>query len=251
MPAAFPSVLPSQNFRIQPYAELQRRNPWRPNLTQAQIDEVVPAVHPVMRTHPETGRKALFVSEHFTTRIIGLPDDERRALLDELFDHSTRPGHIYHHQYQPGDMVFWDNRSLMHLAAGCPIGWAFAWPTLIAAELVFGTTSGQGGLGWYIFQSRNERYTDKVFAGLAAVIVIGVLVENLVFQSVERLTVRRWGMQRQGSGLLSGRGSGRGSGHGQDRPAAHRPRCPGRTAASRPWRWLARASLRRTATPPA
>jgi taurine dioxygenase len=102
------------------YAELQRRSPWRPNLTQAQIDEVVPAVHPVVRTHPETGRKALFVSEHFTTRILGLPEDESRALLDELFDHSTRPEHIYRHQYLPGDMVFWDNRSVMHLAAGCP-----------------------------------------------------------------------------------------------------------------------------------
>jgi taurine dioxygenase len=62
----------------------------------------------------------LFVSEHFTTRIIGLPESESRALLDELFDHSTRPEHIYRHQYLPGDMVFWDNRSVMHLAAGCP-----------------------------------------------------------------------------------------------------------------------------------
>jgi taurine dioxygenase len=102
------------------YADLQKRNPWRPNLTQAQIDEVKPVVHPVVRTHPETGRKALFVSEHFTTRIVGLPEIESRALLDELFDHSTRPRHIYRHQWQPQDMVFWDNRSLMHLAAGCP-----------------------------------------------------------------------------------------------------------------------------------
>jgi taurine dioxygenase len=102
------------------YAELQQRNPWRPNLTQAQIDEVVPAVHPVVRTHPETGRRALFVSEHFTTRIIGLPEDESRQLLDALFAHSTRPEHIYRHQWQPRDMVFWDNRSLMHQAAGCP-----------------------------------------------------------------------------------------------------------------------------------
>jgi taurine dioxygenase len=102
------------------YADLQKKNPWRPNLTQAQIDEVKPVVHPVVRTHPETGRKALFVSEHFTTRIVGLPEDESRALLDELFDHSTRPEHIYRHQWQPQDMVFWDNRSLMHLAAGCP-----------------------------------------------------------------------------------------------------------------------------------
>jgi NitT/TauT family transport system permease protein len=86
--------------------------------------------------------------------------------------------------------------ALPAILSGLKIGWAFAWRTLIAAELVFGTTSGKGGLGWYIFQSRNELYTDKVFAGLAAVIGIGLLVENIVFQSVERLTVRRWGMQR-------------------------------------------------------
>ncbi|MDC8759558.1 ABC transporter permease [Janthinobacterium fluminis] len=87
--------------------------------------------------------------------------------------------------------------ALPAIVSGLKIGWAFAWRTLIAAELVFGTTSsGEGGLGWYIFQNRNELYTDKVFAGLAAVIVIGLLVENLGFRTVERLTVRRWGMQR-------------------------------------------------------
>ncbi|MGB9991512.1 TauD/TfdA dioxygenase family protein [Massilia sp. SM-13] len=102
------------------YAELQRRSPFRPNLTQQQIDEVKPVTHPVVRTHPETGRPALFVSEHFTTKIVGVPADESRALLDELFAHSVRPEHIYRHQWQPGDLVFWDNRSLMHLAAGCP-----------------------------------------------------------------------------------------------------------------------------------
>jgi taurine dioxygenase len=102
------------------YADLQKKNPWRPNLTQAQIDEVKPVVQPVVRTHPETGRKALFVSEHFTTRIVGLPEAESRALLGELFDLSTRPEHVYRHQWRPHDMVFWDNRSVMHLAAGCP-----------------------------------------------------------------------------------------------------------------------------------
>jgi taurine dioxygenase len=112
--------LKAEHSYLNRYADLQKRNPWRPNLTQAQIDEVKPVVHPVVRTHPETGRKALFVSEHFTTRIVGLPDGESRALLDELFDRSTRPEHIYRHQWQPQDMVFWDNRSLMHLAAGCP-----------------------------------------------------------------------------------------------------------------------------------
>jgi taurine dioxygenase len=102
------------------YEELRARNPWRPRLTQAQIDEVKPVVHPVVRTHPETGRRALFVSEHFTTRIVGLPEDESRALLAELFDHSTRLAHVYRHVWAEHDMVFWDNRSLMHLAAGTP-----------------------------------------------------------------------------------------------------------------------------------
>jgi len=86
--------------------------------------------------------------------------------------------------------------ALPAILSGLKIGWAFAWRTLIAAELVFGTTSGKGGLGWYIFQSRNELFTDKVFAGLATVIVIGLLFEHIVFDAVERVTVRRWGMQR-------------------------------------------------------
>jgi len=102
------------------YEELRRRSPFRPALTQAQIDEVKPVTHPVVRTHPETGRKALFVSEHFTTRIVGIPEDESRALLAELFAHSVLPAHIYRHKWAPHDLVFWDNRSLMHLAGGTP-----------------------------------------------------------------------------------------------------------------------------------
>ncbi|QXI48032.1 ABC transporter permease [Pseudomonas anuradhapurensis] len=86
--------------------------------------------------------------------------------------------------------------ALPSILSGLKIGWAFAWRTLIAAELVFGASSGKGGLGWYIFQNRNELYTDKVFAGLAVVILIGLLVEGLVFNTLERLTVRRWGLQR-------------------------------------------------------
>jgi len=112
--------LTAEHSYLAKYAELQRRNPWRPNLTQAQVDEVKPVVQPVVRVHPETGRRALFVSEHFTTKIVGLAQEESDALLAELFDRSTRPEHVYRHQWQPHDMVFWDNRSLMHLAAGCP-----------------------------------------------------------------------------------------------------------------------------------
>jgi len=102
------------------YEELRAKNPWRPKLSQAQIDQVAPAVQPVVRTHPETGRKALFVSEHFTTRIVGLPQEESDALLAELFAHSVKPEFVYRHRWAPHDLVFWDNRSLMHLAAGTP-----------------------------------------------------------------------------------------------------------------------------------
>ncbi|MBK4738199.1 ABC transporter permease [Noviherbaspirillum pedocola] len=87
--------------------------------------------------------------------------------------------------------------ALPAIISGIKVGWAFAWRTLIAAELVFGAASGKGGLGWYIFQNRNELYTDKVFAGLALVILTGLLVENGVFRTLERVTVQRWGMQRQ------------------------------------------------------
>jgi len=112
--------LKAEHTYLARYEELRERSPWRPKLTQAQLDEVAPVVHPVVRTHPETGRKSLFVSEHFTTRIVGLPEDESRALLDDLFARSVRPEHLYRHVWQPHDMVFWDNRSVMHLAAGTP-----------------------------------------------------------------------------------------------------------------------------------
>jgi len=85
--------------------------------------------------------------------------------------------------------------ALPSILSGLRIAWAFAWRTLIAAELVFGASSGRGGLGWYIYQSRNELYTDQVFAGLVMVILIGLLVENVVFATLERATVRKWGQQ--------------------------------------------------------
>ncbi|MDR6519334.1 taurine dioxygenase [Variovorax paradoxus] len=112
--------LKAEHSYLAKYEELRAKNPWRPKLSQAQIDQVAPAVQPVVRTHPETGRKALFVSEHFTTRIVGLPQAESDALLAELFAHSVKPEFVYRHKWEPHDLVFWDNRSLMHLAAGTP-----------------------------------------------------------------------------------------------------------------------------------
>jgi NitT/TauT family transport system permease protein len=82
------------------------------------------------------------------------------------------------------------------ILAGLKIGWAFAWRTLIATELVFGVSSRSGGLGWFIFENRNQLETAYVFAGLTTVIIIDLLVESVVFRTVETHTVRKWGMQR-------------------------------------------------------
>jgi NitT/TauT family transport system permease protein len=81
------------------------------------------------------------------------------------------------------------------ILTGLKIGWAFAWRTLIAAELVFGVSSGQGGLGWYIFENRNLLDIPAVFAGLLTVIIIGLIVENLIFRTIERNIVQKWGTQ--------------------------------------------------------
>ena len=112
--------LTAEHTYLARYDELRERSPWRPALSDAQKAQVKPVVHPVVRTHPETGRKALFVSEHFTTRILGVSEGKSHDLLRALFAHSVRPEHLYRHRWLPHDMVFWDNRSVMHLATGCP-----------------------------------------------------------------------------------------------------------------------------------
>ena len=85
--------------------------------------------------------------------------------------------------------------ALPAILSGLKIGWAFAWRTLIAAELVFGASSGKGGLGWFIYESKNQLDIPSVFAGLFTVIIIGLLVENLIFRNIEAATIRKWGMQ--------------------------------------------------------
>jgi NitT/TauT family transport system permease protein len=81
------------------------------------------------------------------------------------------------------------------ILTGLKIGWAFAWRTLIAAELVFGVSSGSGGLGWFIFENKNTLDIPNVFAGLLTVIIIGLVIENVIFRTIEKQTVGRWGMQ--------------------------------------------------------
>ncbi|MCY3929924.1 MAG: TauD/TfdA family dioxygenase, partial [Acidobacteria bacterium] len=99
------------------YAETRFEGNWRPALTAEQLAQVQEVVHPVVRTHPETGRQALFVSEGFTTRIVGLPEDESRDVLQQLYALSVQDDNVYRHQWEPHDLVFWENRPLNHLAA--------------------------------------------------------------------------------------------------------------------------------------
>lgn len=70
--------------------------------------------HPVVRTHPATGRKALYVNQLMTREIAGLPRDESDAILQHLFDHQEQSQFIYAHVWQPGDILMWDNRCTLH-----------------------------------------------------------------------------------------------------------------------------------------
>lgn len=82
------------------------------------------------------------------------------------------------------------------ILTGLRVSWAFAWRTLIAAEMVFGISSGGGGIGWFIYENRNLLETANVFAGLIAIILIGLFTDSAIFGVVENRTVRRWGVQR-------------------------------------------------------
>ena len=74
--------------------------------------------HPIVRTHPETGRKSLYVNPIRIEGIVGMPEGEALGLLDELLAHATQEKYQYRHRWQPGDMVMWDNRCLLHKANG-------------------------------------------------------------------------------------------------------------------------------------
>ena len=76
------------------------------------------AFHPIIRTHPATGRKALYISPRFTIGIKDMDDAEAQPLLDELFAHIANRDLVYRHNWRPGDLVMWDNRQTLHLALG-------------------------------------------------------------------------------------------------------------------------------------
>ena len=94
------------------------------------------AIHPIVRVHPVTKRKSLYISPRFTIAIAELPDEEGQPLLDMLFAHQMRPEFRYDHEWRDGDLVMWDNRCLLHCASG-----GYAYPdvrrmhrTVIAGE---------------------------------------------------------------------------------------------------------------------
>jgi alpha-ketoglutarate-dependent taurine dioxygenase len=82
----------------------------------AMLRESPPVAHPLVRTHPETGSKALYLGNH-ASHVLGMPEEEGRALLDELLAHTTKPQFVYSHPWRVGDLVIWDNRCLLHRAA--------------------------------------------------------------------------------------------------------------------------------------
>lgn len=82
----------------------------------AQVTELTPVRHPVVRVHPETGRRAIFVNPGFTSHIDGVSDAESRGILDLLYAHLTKPEHIVRHRWRLGDVVLWDNRNTVHYA---------------------------------------------------------------------------------------------------------------------------------------
>ena len=102
---------------IHRYSERKRiANSPRPKLTQAQLDATPDVAHPIVRTHPATGRKALYVTEGECIGIEGMPEEDARPLIAELHAHCIRPEFQYRHKWQVGDLLMWDNATSMHLA---------------------------------------------------------------------------------------------------------------------------------------
>tara|TARA_B100000700_G_scaffold324290_1_gene430052 strand:+ start:265 stop:1122 length:858 start_codon:yes stop_codon:yes gene_type:complete len=103
----------------------RRRNPRAgvSNTSDRDVNEyydikVPDSLHPMVRTHPITGQKSLYVSPRFTVAIDGIDNIEGQRLLDELFEHQKKPEFIYKHKWEVGDLVFWDNSATIHLACG-------------------------------------------------------------------------------------------------------------------------------------
>ena len=121
--AAYEALSGSMKHRLQGLKAIHRYamrrrvdNSPRPKLTAAQLAETPDIAHPIVRTHPYTGRKALYVTAGECIGIEGMPEDEALDLIAELDAHCVKPEFCYRHQWRVGDLVIWDNASAMHLA---------------------------------------------------------------------------------------------------------------------------------------
>lgn len=95
--------------------EASRRNTGNVPATAEEIADSPPVTHPLVRTHPDTGRKTLYVGTH-TSHVEGMDYEEGRALLAGLLEHTTQRRFVFTHKWRPGDVVMWDNRVLLHRA---------------------------------------------------------------------------------------------------------------------------------------
>ena len=101
------------NLRAVHSWEASRKNTGNIPATEKQKRERPPVSHPIVRTHPETGQKSLYIGMH-TSHIEGISEIEGKNLLDELLEAATTSKNIYRHKWQSGDLVLWDNRCLLH-----------------------------------------------------------------------------------------------------------------------------------------
>ena len=107
--------LKAVNSYAQGYYRDRKSGP-RKQLTEEQQKRTPDVEHPIVRTHPFTGRKCLFLNEGYTSRVAGMDAMESDALLARLFEHATRPEYVYRHQWRVGDFLMWDNCSVQHRA---------------------------------------------------------------------------------------------------------------------------------------
>ena len=86
--------------------------------------------------------------------------------------------------------------ALPYLLAGLKVAWARSWRTVVAAEMVFGTTSASEGIGWFIFEALQYVNFSQILSGVFVIILFGILMERGVFETIEKRTVIRWGMSK-------------------------------------------------------
>ncbi len=98
------------------YQKMSQTTGGRTALSAEALKQIPDVVHPVIRTHPVTGRKCLYVNEGFTVALEGLPAAESATLLPELYQHIVRPTSIYRHNWRVGDLLMWDNCATQHCA---------------------------------------------------------------------------------------------------------------------------------------